>query len=133
MEIDHSSTEGGGRAIHAEGGELARDVARLRARLSHLIPSFGDPASDEAARVFRRGEDGHPGFDGAYEGLGKALDDLAGAYEGIGAAVVAMSRNVKAADWASTVDENAFVRDLIAFARRQDDRIGVPVTPVELD
>ncbi|MCK2215012.1 hypothetical protein MF672_014625 [Actinomadura sp. ATCC 31491] len=131
MDIDHTSTEAGGKAIHAEGGEFARAVSRVRTRLDPLIPHFGDPASDEAARIFRRGQDGHPGFDGAYEDLSTALRNLAEAYQGIGSAVVAMSRNVKAADWASMVDRNAFVRDLVAFARRRNDEISVPSTPVE--
>ena len=71
-----------------------------------LIPYFGNPASDEAAQIFRRGRDGHPGFDSAYEDLSTALHNLGEAYKHIGSAVVAMSKNVKAADWASMVDKN---------------------------
>jgi hypothetical protein len=131
MEIDHSSTESSGKAIHAEGGEFGRSVSRLRAQLDPLIPYFGNPASDQAAQIFRRGQDGHPGFDSASEDLSTALHNLGEAYKHIGSAVVAMSKNVKAADWASMVDKNEFVKDLVEFAQRKNDEISVPTTPVE--
>ncbi|TXK34973.1 hypothetical protein FR742_37425 [Nonomuraea sp. C10] len=131
MDIDHSSMESSGKAIHGEDGDFARKISRLHAELEPLIPYFGNPASDEAARIFRRGADGHPGFDSAYEDLSTALDNLGKAYRDIGSAVVAMSKNVKAADWASMVDRNASVRDLVAFAERENDEVSVPTTPVE--
>ncbi|WP_188197049.1 hypothetical protein [Nonomuraea sp. SYSU D8015] len=131
MDIDHSSMEGSGKAIHTEGGEFDRSVTRLRAQLEPLIAYFGNPASDEAAQIFRRGKDGHPGFDSAYEDLSTALHNLGEAYKHIGSSVVAMSKNVEAADWASMVDKNAFVKHLVEFAQRKDDEISVPTTPVE--
>ncbi|MEU6716115.1 hypothetical protein ABZ897_32005 [Nonomuraea sp. NPDC046802] len=131
MEIDHASMEGSGRAIRDEGGDSNRSTSRLDASLETLIPYFGNPASDEVAQIFRRGKDGHPGFDSAYADLGKALTNLSEAYKAIGNAVVAMSKNVKAADWASTVDKNSFVKDLVEFAERKGDEISVPTTEVE--
>ncbi|MEO3875655.1 hypothetical protein ABGB18_43315 [Nonomuraea sp. B12E4] len=130
MKIDHSSMEGSGGAIRAEGGDFSRRVQQLSAQLEALIPHFGNPGSDEAARVFRRGADSHPGFDSAHEDLSTALGNLGRAYEGIGDAVVAMSRNVRAADWAGMVDKNEFVKELVELARREDDEISVPTTPV---
>jgi hypothetical protein len=123
--------ESNGKAIATEGGEFARSVNRLRAQLEPLIPYFGNPASDEAARIFRKGEEGHPGFDSAYEDLSRAMHNLGEAYEHIGSAVVAMSKNVKAADWASMVDKDAYVKGLVEFAQRKHDEISVPTTPVE--
>ncbi|MCG5213028.1 hypothetical protein [Streptosporangium sp. KLBMP 9127] len=131
MEIDHASMESSGETIHTEGGEFGQSVSRLRAQLEPLISYFGNPASDEAAQIFRRGEDGHPGFDSAYEDLSTALNNLGEAYKHIGSAVVAMSTNVKAADWADMVDTNAYVNDLIELSQRENDEISVPTTPVE--
>ncbi|SDI54215.1 hypothetical protein [Nonomuraea jiangxiensis] len=131
MDIDHTSMENSGRAIHAEGGEFDASVKPRRERLEALIPHFGNPATDEAARLFRKGADGHPGFDSAYEDLTTAHHNLRKAYEDIGNAVVGMSRNVQAANWASMVDKNAFIKDLVDFARRKDDEVSVPTTPVE--
>ncbi|TMR89202.1 hypothetical protein [Nonomuraea basaltis] len=123
--------ESSGKAIHTEGGEFGRNVSRLAAQLEPLIPYFGNPASDEAAQIFRRGKEGHPGFDSAYEDLSTALHNLGEAYKHIGSAVVAMSKNVKAADWASMVDKDAYVKDLVEFAQRKNDEISVPTTLVE--
>ncbi|MGP3957456.1 hypothetical protein ACTWPT_15765 [Nonomuraea sp. 3N208] len=123
--------EHSGKAIHTEGGEFGRSVNRLHAQLEPLIPYFGNPESDEAAQIFRRGMDGHPGFDSAYEDLSTAVHNLGEAYKQIGSAVVAMSKNVEAADWASMVDKNKFVKDLVEFAQRENDPISVPATPVE--
>ncbi|MFG1948417.1 hypothetical protein [Nonomuraea sp. NPDC048826] len=131
MDIDHSSMESSGQAIYAEGGDIGRKIGRLRTELEPLIPYFGNPESDEAARIFRKGADGHPGFDSAYADLGTAIDNIVQAYRSIGSAVVAMSKNVKAADWASMVDQNASVRDVVAYGKREDDEISVPTTPVE--
>jgi hypothetical protein len=131
LELDHTSMEPAGRAIHTEGGEFRRSADRLGTQLERFIPYFGNPSSDEAARIFRQGEDGHPGFDHAYEDLSKALTNLSEAYQVIGAAVVEMSKNIKAADLASMIDKNAVVQDLFKFAERENDDIGVPTTPVE--
>ncbi|WP_127936477.1 hypothetical protein [Nonomuraea polychroma] len=120
-----------GEAIQTEGGEFGRSVNRLRAQLEPLIPYFGNPESDEAAQIFRRGMDGHPGFDSAYEDLSTAVRNLSEAYKQIGSSVVAMSKNVEAADWASMVDKNKIVKELIEFAQRENDQISVPSTPVE--
>ncbi|MEV0389022.1 hypothetical protein [Nonomuraea sp. NPDC050643] len=133
MDIDHSSMQGNGRAIHTEGGEFGRTAGRLRAQVEPLLPYFGNPASDEAAQIFRRGKDGHPGFDGAYEDMSTALRNLRESYEVIGSAVVAMSKNVRGAEWASMADKNGVLKDLLEFARREDDEVGVPTTPVERD
>jgi hypothetical protein len=131
LERDHTSMEAAGRAIHAEGGEFRLSADRLGTQLERFIPYFGNPSSDEAARVFRQGEEGHPGFDHAHEDLSKALTNLSEAYQAIGAAVVTISKNTKAADLASMIDKNAFVRDLLTFAERENDDIGVPTTSVE--
>ncbi|MGW3351764.1 hypothetical protein ACWDA3_51460 [Nonomuraea rubra] len=131
MDIDHSSMQGSGQAIHDEGGEFGRSVSLLHTRLEPLVPYFGNPASDEAAEIFRRGKDGHPGFDAAIEDMSTALRNLSESYEVIGSAVVAMSKNVQAADWASMADKNGAVKELLEFARRRDDEVGVPTTPVE--
>ncbi|MCF6470396.1 hypothetical protein FAF44_18620 [Nonomuraea sp. MG754425] len=132
MKIDHASMESSGGEIHDQGVAFARKVGRISTEMEVLIPYFGDPGTDEAAKIFRRGQDGHPGFDGAYEDLSKILGTLRDAYEAIGTAVVSMSTNVEAADWASMVDENAFVKELVEFAKREDDEVAVPTTPVEL-
>jgi outer membrane murein-binding lipoprotein Lpp len=124
--------EGSGKAIHTVGGEFSTSVNRLRAQLESLIPYFGNPESDEAAHIFRRGMDGHPGFDSAYEDLSTAVHNLGEAYKQIGSAVEAMSKNVEAADWASMVDRNEVVKELVEFAQRENDQISVPTTPVEL-
>ncbi|MDA0633371.1 hypothetical protein OUY22_08055 [Nonomuraea sp. MCN248] len=131
MEIDHTSMENAGKAIHGEGADLSRKMAGLRGELVSLIPYFGNPGSDEAARTFRRGADGHPGFDSAYEDLTTAMDNMVKAYQDIGTAVVSMSKNVKAADWASMIKRNASVRDLVTYGDRENDEISVPTTPVE--
>ncbi len=131
MDIDHTSMETAGRAVHLEGGEFLRTVKRLSTQVEQFIPYFGNPSSDEAARLFRQGEEGQAGFDQAYEDLSKALTNLGEAYKVIGSAVVSMSKNVKAADLASMIDKNAFVQDLFEFAERKNDEIAVPTTPVE--
>ncbi|TMR12896.1 hypothetical protein ETD86_31650 [Nonomuraea turkmeniaca] len=131
MDVDHSSMEGSGEAIRTDGGEFGQSLSRLRARLESLIPYFGNPDSDEAAQIFRRGTDGHPGFDAAYEDLRTAQRNIGEAYQDIGSAVVAMSKNVEAADWASMVGENDSVKELVEFAERTDDAISVPTTLVE--
>jgi hypothetical protein len=133
LETDHSSMESNGKAIADEGGEFAKSVNLLRAQLVPLIPYFGNPSTDEAARIFRRGAEGHPGFDSAYDNLSKAMHNLSEAYEHIGSAVVMMSKNVKAADWASMVDKDKYVKELVEFAERKHDAISVPTTPVERD
>ncbi|MFC7584513.1 hypothetical protein ACFQYP_12785 [Nonomuraea antimicrobica] len=132
MEINHSIMRSSGEDLHAEGGEFSRGVSGLLTSLDALLPYFGNVATDEAAQTFRRGADGYPGFDAAYDDLSTALHNLARAYQDIGAGVVAMSDNVKAADWASTVDTYASVGELVEFARRGDDEIAVPTSPVEL-
>lgn len=131
MDIDHTSMETAGRAVHTEGGEFLRDVNRLSTQVGQFIPYFGNPSSDEAARLFRQGEEGQAGFDQAYEDLSKALSNLGEAYRVIGSAVVAMSKNVKAADLASTLDDNPSIKELFEFAERKNDDIAVPTTPVE--
>ncbi|QYC38404.1 hypothetical protein Nocox_03880 [Nonomuraea coxensis DSM 45129] len=129
MDIDHKSMEAAGKAIHDEGGEFATAIRQDRTNVEALRVYLG---GDEAAMIFRRGKDGHPGFDSAYQDLSDALNNLSKSYEAIGAAVTAMSKNVKAADWANMVDKNAFVHDLVEFAKQKPKDIAVPTTPVEL-
>jgi hypothetical protein len=130
VDIDHTSMEAGGKGIRDQGRDLDGTIKGLRNQLEPLIPYFGNPESDEAARTFRKGADGHPGFDSAYQDLMKALDNMVKAYPAIGDGVVAMSKNVKMADWASMVN-NPAVRELIEFGKRKNDEIAVPDTPVE--
>lgn len=129
MDIDHRSMEAAGKAIHDEGGEFARATSQDRTNVESLRPHLGQ---DEAALIFRRGKDGHPGYDAAQRDLYIALENLTKSYEAIGAAVTAMSKNVKTADWASMVDKNAFVHDLVEFGKQQPKDLAVPTTPVEL-
>lgn len=131
LEHDHTSMEAAGQAIHTEGGEFRQSADRLGTQLARFIAYFGNPSSDEAARIFRLGEEGHPGFDSAYEDLSEALTNLSEAYKVIGNAVVTMSRNTKAGDLASMIDQNAFIKELFEFAERENDGISVPTTPVE--
>ncbi|MER7363928.1 hypothetical protein ACI2LC_08930 [Nonomuraea wenchangensis] len=129
MDIDHKSMEAAGKAIHDDGGEFARAIIQDRSNVESLRVYLGE---DEAALIFRRGKDGHPGYDAAQKDLDTALDNLSKSYEAIGAAVTAMSKNVKAADWANMVDKNAFVHGLVEFGKQQPKDIPVPTTPVEL-
>ncbi|MEV4567699.1 hypothetical protein AB0K12_28355 [Nonomuraea sp. NPDC049419] len=133
MDIDHSSMRKSGRAIHDGGGEFGEAVNRTWQMLGPLVPYFGDPDSDEAARIFRRGQDGHPGFDAACDDLGTALRDLTESYRAIGDAVVAMSSNVKDAEWAGMMVKNEHLKALKEFAEREDRPLAVPSTPVERD
>ncbi|MFG2071569.1 hypothetical protein [Nonomuraea maritima] len=131
--IDHASMRKSGQAIHDEGGEFGPAVKRTSDQLGPLVPYFGNPDSDEAARIFRRGQDGHPGFDDAYETLSEAVRNLTESYKAIGDAVEAMSANVKAGEWASMMDKNGYLKDLLEFAERKDEPIAVPSTPVRRD
>ncbi|MFG1699654.1 hypothetical protein [Nonomuraea sp. NPDC049309] len=133
MEIDHSIMRNSGASIHDSAIQFGMAAGRIRGDLEPLLPHFGDPESDEAARIFRHGTEGHPGFDDALEDLDKALRNLVESYKAIGQGVVAMSTNVKAAEWASMIDKNAYLRNLIEFARRGDGDIPVPSTNVELE
>jgi hypothetical protein len=133
VRIDHLVMRNSGLEIHDGAIEFAMAVSRTRGDLEPLLPYFGNPDSDEAARIFRHGTEGHPGFDNALEDLDQALRNLAESYKAIGQGVVAMSTNVKAAEWASMIDKNAYLKNLIEFAHRGDDEIPVPSTPVERD
>lgn len=133
MDIEHTRLRNNGQAIHDEGGDFRDAVRRVWDELGPLIPHFGNPDSDDAARIFRRGEDGHPGFDSVYEDLGEALHNLTESYKVIGDAVAAMSGNVKVAEWASMGDKSAPLKGLFEFTERKDEPISVPSTPVRRD
>ncbi|MEU8249392.1 hypothetical protein [Nonomuraea sp. NPDC048916] len=127
---DHESMENSGRHIRDEGGRLGSAVAQHRKDLNSLVAYFGNPATDEAAQIFRKGQDGHPGFDSADDDLERAVKNVEAAYEAIGRALLAMSENIKIADWASMVD-NTPVKAVIEFAERKNDKVGVPTTLAE--
>lgn len=129
MEIDHSSMEERGQAIYSQGGELLDEVAPLQKELAALLPYFG---SDEAARLFRRGAEGKPGFESALESMTEALTNMSESYQAIGSSVRQMSTNVRAADYASMADKNAAIRKLVEYSERTDD-ISTPTTSVKLD
>ncbi|MEV0592666.1 hypothetical protein [Nonomuraea cavernae] len=128
---DHESMENSGRLIRDEDIQFRSAVAQPRSDLDSLVPYFGNPATDEAAQIFRKGQDGHPGFDAADDALEKAVQDIGAAYAAIGKGLLAMSENVKTADWASMIDSGPIMA-LLEFAKDKKD-IAVPVTLAESD
>ncbi|GGO72978.1 hypothetical protein [Nonomuraea cavernae] len=130
MDVNHESMERSGKLIRDVGEEFGTDIAQNFMTLRSIDRHLGDPASDEAARIFRKGQDGHPGYEAAVRDLEMAAKNMDKAYEAIGRAIVAMSENVRTADWASMVDIGS-VRAIIDFGESPNDPISVPATQVE--
>ncbi|TDE57179.1 hypothetical protein E1295_08605 [Nonomuraea mesophila] len=119
--------EGNSENIRLEGEFLIRATEYLREEVYRLQEYFGNPSTDEVARVFRNGQDGQPGFDQMYNDLDEALQNIQKSYAGISATLNAMSTTVREADGPGTIVLDA-VEKLVAFSTRTNDSIAVPTT-----
>ncbi|NBE93423.1 hypothetical protein FE391_13660 [Nonomuraea sp. KC401] len=123
----YENLEDSSEGIREEGNYLFHATDHLREEVYRLAEYFGNPSTDEVARVFRNGQDGRPGFDEVYHDLDRAMQDMLMSYTEISATLNSMSATVKEADWITKLNVGA-VQRLVEFSARTNDSITVPTT-----